>query len=74
MTKSELKSIMHKHCIIDSELVDVIRFVHDLIYSRAKELKETEPYATVTISKLLDAALEVYDLEYYVEEIMEGKE
>jgi hypothetical protein len=43
-----------------------------LIFQKAKILKETEPYATKTIEKLLEAALEVYDLEYDVDEIMEG--
>lgn len=72
MTKNDLKKIMERHGIVDCELIDVIRFVHDLIIQKAKILKETEPYATVTLEALLDAALEVYDLEYDVDEIMEG--
>ena len=72
MTKNELKELMNRHGILDCELIDVIRFVHDLLFQKAKKLKETEPYATVTIGKLLDAALEVYDLEYDVDEIMKG--
>lgn len=72
MTKNELKALMNRHGIVDCELTDVIRFVHDLLYNKAKKLKETEPYATVTIGALLDAALEVYELEYDVDEIMEG--
>lgn len=72
MTKNDLKKIMERHCIVDCELIDVIRFVHDLIFQKAKILKETEPYATKTIEKLLEAALEVYDLEYDVDEIMKG--
>ena len=74
MTKDELKALMRQHCIVDCELTDVIRFVHDLLYAKAKIIKETEPYATNTIEKLLEAALEVDDLEYYVDEIMEDGE
>ena len=72
MTKNDLKKIMERHCVVDCELIDVIRFVHDLIFQKAKILKEAEPYATKTIEKLLEAALEVYDLEYDVDEIMKG--
>lgn len=72
MTKNELKALMNRHGILDCELTDVVRFVHDLLYQKAKKLKETEPYATKTIGTLLDAALEVYDLEYDVDEIMKG--
>ena len=72
VTKNELKKTMERHGIVDCELIDVIRFVHDLLFKKAKIIKETEPYATKTIDKLLDAALEVYDLEYDIDEIMEG--
>lgn len=71
MKKTELKALMNKHCIVECELTDVIRFVHDLLYEKAKIIKKTEPYATKTIEKLLEAALEVDDLEYYIDEIME---
>lgn len=74
MTKSELIHMASRHCLTKCDIEDAVRFVYDLIYARAKELKETEPYATVTIGRLLDAALEVNDLENYVEEIMESDE
>lgn len=71
MTQNELRKIMQKYYILDCEVLDVVRFVHDLLYQKAKKLKETEPYAIVTIEALLDAALEVDELEYDVDEIME---
>ena len=72
MTKNELIALASKHWLAEGDVVDAIRFVHDLLYNKAKKLKETEPYATVTIGALLDAALEVDDLECDVDEIMEG--
>ena len=71
MTKSKLKEIMNKYCIIDSELVDVLDFVSDLLYCRRKELEETEPYAVRTINALENAEHEVYDLIDYVSELEE---
>ena len=70
MKKNELKELMQKHCIVESELSDVCDFVSELLHLRARELEAEEPYATRTIKKYDDAAYEAYDLIEYLEEIM----
>lgn len=71
MTKAKLQEIMKQYCIIECELDDVIRFVNEVLYERRRELEQNEPYATNTIKKLHDAEMEVWDLRYYIDEIME---
>jgi hypothetical protein len=72
MTKSELKKIMSDNYIFDSEIDDAIQFVQDLLEFQAKELEETEPYATNAIRRLRDAAHEVWGLQEYVMDVSEG--
>ena len=69
MTKAKLKELMKQHCIVSSELDDVIDFVAELLYMRRKELQDTEPYATRTIDILFNAEREVYDLIDYISEL-----
>lgn len=71
MTKSKLKELMKQHCIVPSELDDVIDFVSELLYLRRRELEEKEPYATRTIDILFSAEHEVYDLIDYISELEE---
>lgn len=71
MTKTELKKLMDKHCIVPSELDDVFDFVSELLYMRRKELEKNEPYATRTINILESAEHEVYDLIDYISELEE---
>ena len=71
MTKQKLKETMKKYCIVDAELDDVIAFVADLLYLRARELEQSEPYATRTIDLLDSASREVDDLIEYISEIEE---
>ena len=71
MTKSALKKLMDEHCIIPSELDDVIDFVSALLYLRRKELEDNEPYATRTIDNLFNAEHEVWDLLEYISELEE---
>lgn len=71
VTKTQLKNIMDKYCILPSELDDVFDFVSDLLYHRRKELEETEPYAVRTMNALENAEYEVYDLIDYVSELEE---
>jgi Zn-dependent oligopeptidase len=71
MTKAKLQEIMKQYCIIECELDDVIRFVNEVLYERRRELEQNEPYATNTIKKLHDAEMEVWDLQYYIDEIKE---
>jgi hypothetical protein len=69
MTKAELKKLMKEHCIMQSELDDIIDFVSTLLYMRRKELEDNEPYATRTIDMLFNAEHEVWDLLDYINEL-----
>jgi hypothetical protein len=71
MTKEKLSSVMKQYCIVPSELDDVISFVADLLYIQARELEETEPYATRTIDSLHSASREVDNLVDYISDIQE---
>lgn len=71
MTKTELNKLMKTHCIVPSELDDVIDFVAELLYIRRNELVDNEPYATRTIDALFSAESEVYDLIDYISELEE---
>ncbi len=71
MTQKELKKLMKEHCIIPSELDDIIDFVSALLYMRRKELEDNEPYATRTIDMLFNAEHEVWELIDYISELEE---
>ena len=71
MTKAQLNELMKQHCIVPSELDDVIDFVAELLYFRRRELEKEEPYATRTIDSLFNAEREVYDLPDYISELKE---
>ena len=72
MTKEQFKAIMKRNGILSCEVEDVIYFVRDLLEFQADELKETEPYATVSIYRIEEAAREVWSLLDYLEDVMEG--
>lgn len=74
MTKAELKKIMEENYIFPSEIYDVIQFVQDLLEFQAKELEENEPYAFGTIRRLKETAHEVWQLQSYVEDVLEEEE
>ena len=74
MTKAQLKKIMEDNYIFGTDWMDAIQFVQDLLEHQADELKENEPYATVTINKLEEAIYEVFSLQSYVEDILDGDE
>lgn len=71
MTKAELKKIMHDNYMFESEVDDAIQFVQDLLEFKAKELEKNEPYAVKTIHQLEIAAYEVWELQEYVENVLE---
>lgn len=71
MTRAEFNNLMKQHCIVPSELDDVLDFVSDLLYFRRKELEESEPYAVRSINALENAEHEVYDLIDYISELEE---
>jgi hypothetical protein len=74
MTKAQLKKIMSDNYIFNSDWMDAIQFVQDLLEFKAKELEENEPYATNTIRRLKDTAHEVWELQEYIEDVMEEEE
>ena len=71
MKKAQLKKIMEDNYIFNSDWMDAIQFVQDLLEFQVDELKENEPYATVTINKLEEAIYEVFSLQSYVEDVLE---
>lgn len=73
MTKTQLKKIMEDNYIFGTDWMDAIQFVQDLLEHQADELKENEPYATVTINKIEEAIYEVFSLQSYVEDVLEGE-
>ena len=70
MKKSELKELMKQHIVCDIDLEYMFDFVELLLLRRAKETEIAEPYATHTIHRYKEAALEVCALYDYVDEIM----
>lgn len=73
MTKAELCKIMGENYIFPSEVDDAIQFVQDLLEFKVKELEKNEPYAVNTIRRLREAAHEVWELQDYVEDALEGE-
>jgi len=71
MTKMQLNKLMDKHCILPSELDDLLDFVSELLFLRRKELEKSEPYAVRSINALENAEHEVYDLIDYISELEE---
>ena len=74
MKKSELKKLMERYLVFESEIDDICNFISEIFEAKAKELEDTEPYATKTIQRYKDAAFEVFDLIYSLEEILEGED
>ena len=71
MTRVEFDNLMKEHCIVPSELDDVLDFVADLLYFRRQEMEQKEPYAVRDINALENAEHEVYDLIDYISELEE---
>lgn len=74
MKKVELKKIINQYGIFECDIEDAIMFVEDLLFTRAKEIEQNEPYATKTIGRLRDSARDVWDLLEYVEDALEDDE
>lgn len=71
MTKAQLQKIMKRNSILFFEVEDAINFVSDLLEFQANEIEEAEPYATNTIRRLRESAHEVWELQNYVEDVIE---
>lgn len=70
MTLKELVELKKRYCIYD-DTSDVLDFVSELLYRRAREIEKEEPYATRTVDFLDKAAHEVWELIEYVSELEE---
>lgn len=63
ISKKKFEEIKKKYStllILDSDAVDAMNFVHDILEAEADTVKELEPYATASISRLEQAAYEVF--------------
>lgn len=71
MTKEKIKEIISSYTLEEEDIECIFGLVSELLQLNADELKETEPYAIVTIKKLEDASYEVWNLLDEVEKIMD---
>lgn len=71
MKKSELKNLMERYLVFESEIDDICNFISEIFEAKAKELEENEPYAVNTIRRYKDVAYEVFNLINDLEEILE---
>ena len=77
LTKEMLNSIVQKYNITfltDDDVVNAFNFVHDVLVAEADAIKDKEPTATASISRLESAAYEVFSVggEIENEEFDEG--
>jgi hypothetical protein len=64
--REKFKKLLKDHGIfgIDDKLEDIIYAVSDMLVIKADDIELKEPYATVSIKRLRDAASEVTELTY----------
>ena len=65
ITKEEFDALREKYStllIVNSDVVDALNFVQELLEAEADALKEREPTATASIDRLNKAAYEVFDI------------
>lgn len=65
ITKEKFEAICKKYptlLVFNSDAVDALNFVQDLLEAEADAIKEREPEATAAIDRLNAAGYEVYDL------------
>ena len=67
---NEIKERYSTLLILDTDVREVLNFVHDLLCAEADAIKESEPYATTSIKKLEAAAYEVFELGQEVEDML----
>lgn len=77
LTKETLNSIAQKYnitFITEDDVVNAFNFVHDVLVAEADAIKDKEPTATASISRLESAAYEVFSMggEIENEEFDEG--
>ena len=65
ITKEKFEELCKKYdslLVVESDAVDALNFVHDLLAAEADAIKAVEPEATATIDRLNEAAYEVYNI------------
>ena len=64
--REKYEKLLKDHGIfgVNDKLEDIIYAVSDMLTIKADEIELKEPYATVSIKRLRDAASEVTDLTY----------
>ena len=65
ITKEKFEEIREKYStllIVNSDVVDALNFVQELLEAEADAIKEREPDATAGIDRLNKAAYEVFDI------------
>ena len=65
LSKTEYQSLKSKYpllLVLSSDAEDALSFVHDLLLAEADAIKAQEPDATASITRLQEAAYEVYSL------------
>lgn len=67
---NEIKERYSTLLILDTDVSEVLNFVHDLLCAEADAIKESEPYTTTSIKKLEAAAYEVFELGQEVEDML----
>ena len=63
LSKTEYRNLISKYpvfLVLPSDAEDTLSFVHDLLLAEANAIKSQEPDATASISRLEEAAYEVY--------------
>lgn len=65
ITKEKFNELREKYStllIVNSDVVDALNFVQELLEAEADAIKEREPDATATIDRINRAAYEVFDI------------
>lgn len=65
LKKETLEQIKRKYSVLivsDDDVVDAFNLVNDIMTAEADAIKEKEPYATASISRLEAAAYEVFSV------------
>lgn len=62
MLRDKFNKILENHGIFCEDAEEILLAVHDMVCLVADELKEKEPYATVTIGNLEKTAYDLFDL------------
>lgn len=69
MTRYDLVNIMHDNLLLECEVENAIKFVRDMLEFLAEETEKNEPYAVNSIKRMKDAASEVSNLLYIIDEL-----